>query len=101
MQEGPLAGLSCLSPELPMRERRSLLAMFDSFPKPRHIPCPDCGASVPVRQREHVCDGEVWATYQLFQLRDKTAAFDDQLAFYLDSPRGRFELWDAARRRHG
>lgn len=76
--------------------------MFSSLPQPRYMPCPDCGASVPVRRRErHVCDDERWATYQLFQLRDETAAFDDQLAAYLDSPRGRFELWDAARRRHG
>ena len=75
--------------------------MFDSLPQPRHMPCPDCGGSVPVRQRErHVCDGERQATYQLFQLRDEIAAFDDQLAAYLDSPRGRFELWDAERRRH-
>lgn len=76
--------------------------MFSSLPQPRYMPCPDCGASVRVRRGErHVCDDERWATYQLFQLRDETAAFDDQLAAYLDSPRGRFELWDAARRRHG
>jgi hypothetical protein len=76
--------------------------MFDSFPNPRHIPCPDCGESVAVNVRErHVCDDERWKTYQLFQLRDEIAPFDDQVAAYLNSPRGRFELWDAERRRHG
>lgn len=84
-----------------MREQRFLLAMFHSFPKPRHLPCPECGESVAVKLHErHACEKERWATYQLFQLRDETAAFDDQLAAYLDSPRGRFELWDAARRRN-
>ena len=75
--------------------------MLDSFPKPRHLPCPDCGESVAAKLRErHACEEERWADYQLFQLRDETAAFDDQLAAYLDSPFGRFELWDAARRRN-
>lgn len=74
--------------------------MFDSLPQPRYMPCPDCGASVAVRQQErHVCEDERWATFQLFQLRDEVSALDDLLAAYLDSPRGRFEVWDAARRR--
>jgi hypothetical protein len=46
-----------------------------------------------------VCDDERWVTYRLFQLRDELAAFEEQLAAYLDSPHGRFEVWDAARRR--
>jgi len=49
----------------------------------------------------HACEEERWATYQLFQLRDEIAELDGQVARYLDSPRGRFELWDAARRRLG
>lgn len=76
--------------------------MFDSLPQPRHMPCPDCGASVPVSVRDrHVCEDERWVTYQLVQLRDEVAAFDAQLADYLESPRGRFERWDAERRRLG
>jgi hypothetical protein len=47
----------------------------------------------------HVCDDERWATYQLFQLREEVAELESQLAAYLDSPHGRFEAWDAARRR--
>src|SRR5215216_2697487 len=74
--------------------------MFPSLPHPRHMPCPECGESVAVEERErHACDEERWTTYQLFQLRHEVDAFDDQLATYLESPRGRFELWDAARRR--
>ena len=47
----------------------------------------------------HECDEERWTTFQLFQLRDEVAELEGQLTKYLDSPQGRFELWDAARRR--
>ena len=74
--------------------------MFPSLPHPRHMPCPECGESVALEPREpHACDEDRWTTYQLFQLRDEVAELDGQLARYLDSPHGRFELWDAARRR--
>ena len=76
--------------------------MFPSLPHPRHMPCPECGESIAVEaetHETHACDEERWATYQLFQLRDEVAQLDVQLARYLDSPHGRFELWDAARRR--
>ncbi len=76
--------------------------MFPSVPQPRHLPCPECGESVALELRElHACEEERWTTYQLFQLRDEIAELDGQVARYLDSPRGRFELWDAARRRLG
>ena len=76
--------------------------MFDSLPQPRFMPCPDCGESVAADARvEHRCDDERWLTYQLFQLREELASFEDQLAAYLESARGRFELWDAERRRAG
>jgi hypothetical protein len=65
------------------------------------MPCPHCGESVAVKVRdEHLCDHERRLTFQLFQLRDEIAAFEEQLAGYLASPRGRFERWDAERRRH-
>ena len=74
--------------------------MFHSLPQPRFMPCPDCGESVATEARsEHRCDDDRWLTYQLFQLRDEVASFEDQLGTYLDSPRGRFEVWDAERRR--
>lgn len=74
--------------------------MFDSLPQPRHMPCPDCGASVGVEERDaHACDDERWATYQLFQLRDEIALLEEQVWAYLDSPQGRFELWEAELRR--
>lgn len=76
--------------------------MSPSLPQPRHMPCPECGESVAVELRErHACEDERWVTYQLFQLRDEVAAFDAQFVEYLESPRGRFELWDAERRRQG
>jgi hypothetical protein len=64
------------------------------------MPCPDCGESLDAVARDgHTCDEERWATYQLFQLRDEVESLDGQVAAYLDSPRGRFELWYAARTR--
>ena len=74
--------------------------MYPSLPQPRFLPCPDCGESVAVEaQSEHVCEEERWATYQLHQLREEITSLEGQVAAYLDSPRGRFEAWDAARRR--
>ncbi len=64
------------------------------------MPCADCGESVAVEHRDgHVCEEERWATYQLFQLRDEVAELEDQIAAYLNSPHGRFAIWDAAQRR--
>ena len=75
-------------------------AMSPSLPEPRFMPCPECGESLAAEHRDgHVCEEERWATYQLFQLREEVNALESQIAAYLDSPRGRFELWDAARRR--
>ncbi|HEY7793416.1 MAG TPA: hypothetical protein VIA10_05360 [Gaiellaceae bacterium] len=74
--------------------------MLPSFPHPSHMPCPDCGASVAVGERDtHTCDDERWVEYQLFQLRDEVDALEPQIAAYLDSPDGRFRLWLAARDR--
>ena len=74
--------------------------MFPSLPQPRFMPCPDCGESLEAERRlAHRCDDERWATYQLFQLRDEVGALEQQVAEYLASPHGRFELWYAARAR--
>lgn len=74
--------------------------MLGSFPQPSHMPCPDCGASVRSGALEqHACDRERRADYELFQLRDGIDGFEDELAAYLASPRGRFAVWDAERRR--
>jgi hypothetical protein len=64
------------------------------------MPCPDCGASLARDEREsHVCDEERRLDYQAIQLHHEFAGFDDELALYLDSPAGRFELWYAERDR--
>jgi hypothetical protein len=67
-----------------------------------HRPCPDCGASVAADALdEHVCERERWLDYQLLQLRGELDAFELEVAEYLDSPSGRFELWCAERDRRG
>ena len=63
----------------------------------RFMPCPECGASFEQDTLErHECDVERLLDFTLFQLRDEVAAFDQQLRGYLESARGRFELWYAA-----
>jgi hypothetical protein len=47
----------------------------------------------------HRCDPERRLDYAMFQLRLEVDAFDRELDAYLESPRGRFEQWDAERRR--
>ena len=60
------------------------------FPTPDHMPCPDCGASVPVAAEPHVCDDERQLDFRLVELRPEIAQFDDDLAAWLDTPAGRF-----------
>ena len=71
-----------------------------SFPQPHFMPCAECGASVARSDTDcHVCDADRRLDYVLLQLRDERAAFETQLAAYLDTPQGRFEAWYASRRR--
>ena len=70
------------------------------FPQPRHLPCSQCGTAVErSKQDEHVCDPEHVLNHEIFLLRDEMAALPEELAVYLDSPHGRFELWCAERDR--
>lgn len=74
--------------------------MFGSFLQPHFMPCPECGASVPVDEiDEHRCAPERRLDYQLFQLRDEIASFELEVAEYLASVRGRFDLYYAQRQR--
>jgi hypothetical protein len=70
------------------------------FPEPRYMPCSDCGGAVDrATKGEHVCDRTRLLDYQMFQLRDEVAAVEKELEAFLDSPKGRFELWWAERER--
>jgi hypothetical protein len=74
-------------------------AMF-AFPQPHYMPCVECGASVARTERElHTCNRERRLDFAVFQLRDELEQFDEVLIAYLESPRGRFEVWYAAHRR--
>ena len=71
--------------------------MAPSLPPPHYMPCSECGASLARgEEADHVCEEERRLRYQMIQLREEIAGFDDGLAAYLDSPRGRFEVWYAA-----
>jgi hypothetical protein len=63
------------------------------------MPCPDCGASLERHDEAHECERERWLEFQLFQLRDLVNGFEAELAKYLASLRGRFELYYAQRER--
>jgi hypothetical protein len=79
---------------------REDIPVFAFFAHSRYMPCPDCGASLAGEERaEHTCDRERRLDYQMFQLRDEIGHFDGELAVYLDSPAGRFEVWYAENRR--
>lgn len=66
----------------------------------RYMPCPECGESVERTEREgHVCERERWLDYRLFQLREEVEAFEAELGAFLETPRGRFELFYAERAR--
>ena len=72
---------------------------FD-FPQPRHMPCPECGASIErAKPEEHECDPQRRLDFVVIQLRPELDGFEDELAEYLETPHGRFELWYAAHRR--
>lgn len=74
--------------------------MFGALPQPTHMPCPDCGASVPREAvGKHVCDKAQRATYELFQLRLEADRFDTELTSWLETPRGRFAVYYAERER--
>jgi hypothetical protein len=70
------------------------------LPEPAFMPCGECGASVAKAERDqHVCERERWLDYQLFVQRAGVERFDRDLGAYLDSPEGRFQAWEAERRR--
>jgi hypothetical protein len=64
--------------------------MSFAFPAPDHMPCPDCGASLPVGGVEHSCDEERRLDYRLGELRPEIERFDEDLAAWLDTPDGLF-----------
>jgi hypothetical protein len=76
--------------------RAAQTAMYQS----RFMPCPDCGASLDQDERDdHICERERWLDYQIFQLRDEIAGLNGELAVYLASLPGKFEVWYAERER--
>ena len=74
--------------------------MLGPFPHPSHVPCPDCGASVPSEATHmHLCDEQRKLDHRLLQVHREVAAFDGQLSAWLASASGRFEVWLAENER--
>jgi hypothetical protein len=71
-----------------------------SLPLPGHMPCERCGASVAAEDAgTHTCDEERCLDFAVFQLRGEVAAFGDALHGWLETTRGRFEVFYAERTR--
>jgi hypothetical protein len=65
-----------------------------AFPQPDHMPCPECGASVPLKaDAAHVCDEERRLEFRLVELRPGIERFDNDLSQWLATPEGRFASW--------
>ena len=71
-----------------------------AFPQPHYMACLDCGASVARGDAEtHSCDPERRAEFLMVRWRGELARLEQEFSRYLESPRGRFDEWYAARRR--
>ena len=74
--------------------------VFAFFANSRYMPCPSCGASLGGGgPDEHECDPDRLVEFQMFRLRGELARLDQEVAEYLRSPEGKFELWYAEHRR--
>jgi hypothetical protein len=74
--------------------------VLGEFSQSKYMPCEECGASLAHDERErHACERERWLDYQVIQRRPELEGFELELGYYLQTPRGRFELWYAERER--
>jgi hypothetical protein len=65
-----------------------------------HAVCPDCGVALPLGQLdEHECDEQRWLDHQIRLALPELARIDQEIASFLETPEGRFELWYARRQR--
>jgi hypothetical protein len=88
------------APEEPIVSVRSDGDAMLAFPQPQYMPCGECGASVARAESDlHHCEPERRVDFLFLQLRGEREQFDKQLTTYLESPRGLFEVWYAARHR--
>ena len=62
--------------------------------------CSECGVIVPLaRSGEHECEHDKWVAYQVARSRSEIERIDAEVARYLETARGRFEVWYAERSR--
>jgi hypothetical protein len=74
--------------------------MFSYFTEHEYMPCTMCGTSLTRVERDrHVCDDHRRARFEAFQLQHELRGFEEELAAYLATPAGRFELYYAERAR--
>lgn len=69
------------------------------FPPPVSLPCPECGAAIPLDGGEHLCDEERRRWHQLFLVNAEIEELENEVRAYLRSPEGRFEAYYAERQR--
>ena len=75
-------------------------AVFAFFANSRYLPCPECGASLAGEDPDgHTCEPERRIEFQMFRMRGELVQLEQEIADYLRSNEGRFELWYAEHRR--
>jgi hypothetical protein len=70
-----------------------------AFPPSASLPCPECGAAVPLDGGDHLCDEERRRWHQLFLVNAEIEQLEDEVRTYLSSRKGRFEAYYAERQR--
>lgn len=69
-------------------------------PVPDYLDCPDCGTSVPrLSDAPHRCDDRHRRDHLDRATSDAAAAFEAEFARFLETPQGRFAVYDAERTR--
>jgi hypothetical protein len=77
-------------------------SLMYSFFLSEYRPCPGCG--IPIHNtlaEEHQCDPVRKLDWELLLLRPEIESFEDDFNRWLETPRGRFEIWYAGRARAG
>ena len=69
-------------------------------PVPGYLDCPECGTSVaPLALEQHRCDDRHRHDHVKRVAGSEIGAFETEFRFFLETPRGRFEVFYAERAR--
>jgi hypothetical protein len=62
--------------------------------------CTECGVTIPLAaEEEHECRHDQWIAHQVGRVSGEIERIDVELADYLETAHGKFDLWYAQRTR--